>query len=150
MLVAGLGLQRGHGRGASPSKPRIRVRSSHSPHQGGRAGRHRVGGGSSAGESRAASTAYGLRAPVLFAPVKAASACGIQPALQRGPHGRGEPGPLGRGQPPVFPEHGEEHADGPAAACCAGRGRDLARGRGGGGRFDGWFFGRFGCNPCTP
>ncbi len=79
-LAATHGLQHGHGRGASPSKPSIRVTSSHSPHQGGRAGRCRRGGGSSAGESRAASTAYGLRTPMVFAPVKVASACGSQPA----------------------------------------------------------------------
>lgn len=74
------GLQRGHGDGASPSKPSIRVTSSHWPHQGGRDGRGRCGSGSSAAESRAASTAYGLRTPAVFAPVKAASACGDQPA----------------------------------------------------------------------
>jgi hypothetical protein len=54
------GLQRGHGRGASPSKPSIRVAWSHSPHHGGRAGRA-GGAGSSAGDSRAASTAYEFR-----------------------------------------------------------------------------------------
>jgi hypothetical protein len=37
-------------------------------------------GGSSAGENRAASTAYGLRTPTVFAPVNAASVCGNQPA----------------------------------------------------------------------
>ena len=73
------GLQLGHGRGASPSKPSIRVAWSHSPHHGGLAGRRVCGGGSSAGDSRAASTAYGFRTPAVFA-VKAASACGAQPA----------------------------------------------------------------------
>ena len=34
-----------------------------------------------AGASRAASTAYGLRTPPVFAPAKAASACGVQPAF---------------------------------------------------------------------
>ena len=79
-LAAAHGLQCGHGRGASLSKPSIRVTSSHWPHQGGRAGRCGCGGGSSAGESRAANTAYGLRTPAVFAPVNAASACGDQPA----------------------------------------------------------------------
>ncbi len=54
-----VGLQRRHGRGASPSKPSIRVFWSQLPHHGGRGGRRRAGGGSSAAESRAASTAYG-------------------------------------------------------------------------------------------
>ncbi|MBO0786581.1 MAG: hypothetical protein J2P33_10955 [Actinobacteria bacterium] len=35
--------------------------------------------GTSAGDSRAASTAYGFRTPVVFAPVADASACGAQP-----------------------------------------------------------------------
>ena len=39
------------------------------------------GGGSSADESRAASTAYGFRTPLVFAPVKAASACCVHPAF---------------------------------------------------------------------
>jgi hypothetical protein len=34
-----------------------------------------------AGEIRAASTAYGLRTPLVFAPVKAANACGAQPVF---------------------------------------------------------------------
>jgi hypothetical protein len=46
-------LQRGHGCGASPSKPSIRVARSHSPHHGSRAGRCPGGGGSSRGDSRA-------------------------------------------------------------------------------------------------
>lgn len=74
------GLQRGHGRGASLSKPRIRVAWSHSPHHDGRATCCVRGGGSSAGDSRAASTAYGFRTPTVLVPVKAASACGVQPA----------------------------------------------------------------------
>jgi hypothetical protein len=74
------GLQRGHGRGASPSKPSIRVAWSHSPHHGGRAGRA-GGAGSSAGDSRAASTAYEFRTPVMFPPVKPASLWGVQPEV---------------------------------------------------------------------
>ena len=74
-----------------------------------------------------------------------------QPArLQHGLHGRGQPGPLVRGQPPAVAEVGEELADRRAAVRCADRGRDLARVRGGGGRFYGWFPGRFGCNRRTP
>ncbi len=79
-LSVAAGLQRGHGRGASPSKPSIRVAASHSPHHGGRDGRCGCGEGSSVGESRAASTAYGLRSPLVFAPVNAARVCGVQPA----------------------------------------------------------------------
>ncbi|MGO8885839.1 MAG: hypothetical protein ACLPUO_25905 [Streptosporangiaceae bacterium] len=53
--------------------------SSHSPHHGGRADRA-CGAGSAAGESLAASTAYGLRTRSVLAPVNAASACGVHPA----------------------------------------------------------------------
>jgi hypothetical protein len=75
---AGSGLQRGHRRGASPSKSSIRVTWSHSPHHGGRCG---VGGGGSAVEaSRTASTAPGLRIPPAFAPAKSARPPGVQPA----------------------------------------------------------------------
>jgi hypothetical protein len=74
----GNALQRGHGRGPSPSKPSIRVRSSHSPHHGG-LDRSPGGIGSSAGESRAVSTAYGFRRPPVSEPVKAASSRGAQP-----------------------------------------------------------------------
>jgi hypothetical protein len=76
---AATGLQRGHGRGSSPSKPSIRVRSSHSPHHGGR-DRGPGGLGSSVGESRVVSTAYGFRRPPVFEPVKAASSRGGHPA----------------------------------------------------------------------
>jgi hypothetical protein len=76
---AATGLQREHGRGASPSKPSIRVRSSHSPHHGG-LDRWPGGIGSSAGESRAVSTAYGFLRPPVFEPVKAASSRGAHPA----------------------------------------------------------------------
>ena len=76
-----LGLQRGYGRGASLSKPSIRVAWSHSPHHGGRGGRWPGGGGSSAAESRTASTAYGFRTPPAFAPANLASSCGVQPAF---------------------------------------------------------------------
>jgi hypothetical protein len=58
--------------------------------------------------------------------------------------------PLVRGQPPAVVEDGEKLAGRLAAARCAGRGRQLARSRGGGGRFRGWFPGRFGCNRCIP
>jgi hypothetical protein len=75
------GLQRGHRRGASRSKSSIRVLWSHSPHQGGRAGRW-SGRGRSAGLSRAASTAYGFRTPPVFAPTKVARACGVHPAFR--------------------------------------------------------------------
>ena len=54
----------GHGYGASPSKSSMRVASSHSPHHGALAD-CLDGAGSSAGESRAASTAYGLLMPRL-------------------------------------------------------------------------------------
>ena len=64
----------------SPSKPGARVTWSNSPHQGRRTGR--LGGlGSSAGESRAARTAYALRTPLVLAPVNAASAVGVHPML---------------------------------------------------------------------
>jgi len=76
---AATGLQRGHGRGSSPSKPSIRVRSPHSPHHGGR-DRGPGGLGSSVGESRVVSTAYGFRRPPVFEPVKAASSRGGHPA----------------------------------------------------------------------
>ena len=52
-----------------------RVTSSHSPHHGGRVDRAR-GRGSSAGDSRAASTAYGFRTPAVFVPTIDANACG--------------------------------------------------------------------------
>jgi len=90
------GLQRGYGRGASPSKPNIRATWSHSPHLGGRARRgpgaqHRVRaahpGGVRAGEGR-----QRLRQPA---------------RAERGLNGRGEPGPLVRGQPPAVVEDGE-------------------------------------------
>src|SRR5438270_802981 len=53
----------------------------HSPHHGGRGGRWPGGGGSSAAESRAVSTAYGFRTPPAFAPANLASSCGVQPAF---------------------------------------------------------------------
>ena len=84
-LSAAADLQRGHGRGVSPSKPSIRVTSSHQPHQGGRCV---CGGGSSTGDSRAASTAYRFRTPLVFAPVKppasAASSLRSAPWRRRG------------------------------------------------------------------
>src|SRR5437773_8339905 len=46
-----------------------------------RPGRSRWGAGSSAGDSRAASTAYEFRTPVMLPPVKPASVCGIQPEV---------------------------------------------------------------------
>jgi len=116
------GLQRGYGRGASPSKPNIRATWSHSPHLGGRARRgpgaqHRVRaahpGGVRAGEGR-------QRAATSPPPARPA----------RG----GEPGPLGGGQPPAVPEGGEELVGRPAAVCCGGRGR---RPRAGAGAADG-------------
>jgi hypothetical protein len=63
-LVQVTGLQRGHGRGAPPSKPSIRMTWLHSPHHGSR-GERAGGRGSSAGESRAARTAYGLHTPLV-------------------------------------------------------------------------------------
>ena len=66
-LAVAAGLQRGHGRGASLSKPSIRVVWSQSPHHGGRADLADGGEGSSTGVSRAARTAYGLCTPLVFA-----------------------------------------------------------------------------------
>ena len=116
------GLQRGYGRGASPSKPNIRATWSHSPHLGGRARRgpgaqHRVRaahpGGVRAGEGR--------------------QRAATSPPPSRPARG-GEPGPLGGGQPPAVPEGGEELVGRPAAVCCGGRGR---RPRAGAGAADG-------------
>jgi hypothetical protein len=83
------GSQREHGRGASLSKSSIRVTSSHSPHHDGRNDR----AGSSAGESRAASTAYGLRTPSVFAPVNAASARGFRGSGRWAPPARAATAP---------------------------------------------------------
>ncbi len=130
------GLQRGHGRGASPSKPSIRVTWSHSPHQGGRDGRARGGAGSSAGESRAASTAYGLRTPLVFAPVKAASACGVQPALRAVVTAGASLARWAAVSRQSATQRGEEVTDRPTAAGRVGRGRPSAR-AGGGGSVDG-------------
>jgi len=58
------------------------LRSSHSPHHGGRADRPPGGAGSSAGDSLVASTAHGFRTPSLFAPVNPASAAGVHPMLR--------------------------------------------------------------------
>jgi hypothetical protein len=73
------GLQRGHGLGASLSKPIIPVRSSHWPHHGGREGCCRAGGGSSSGDSRATSTANGFLIPVVLAPANSARPSRVQP-----------------------------------------------------------------------
>jgi len=70
--------------------------------------------------------------------------------VERGLHGRGEPGPLIRSQPPEAPESGEEFADRAAAEPVMVDRRRLARSSGGGGGFRVRFFGRFGCNRCTP
>ena len=66
--------------GVAPSKPSIRVAWSHSPHHGSRAGR----AGARAArrvDSRAASTEYGFRTPLVSASATAASVRGDQPAL---------------------------------------------------------------------
>src|SRR5258707_6244731 len=70
-------LQRGHELGESPSKSSIRVRSSHSPHHGGR--RLAGGRGSFARASRAASTGTGVLIPPLFAPAELAQPPGVLP-----------------------------------------------------------------------
>jgi hypothetical protein len=105
------------------------------------------GGGSSADESRAASTAYGFRTPLVFAPVKAASVCGVHPAFSAVATAGVSLAPLGARQPPVSTQHGEEPTDRPAAVHRPGRGRRLTSGGGG---FPGRFLVRFGCNRCTP
>ncbi|MBV9093137.1 MAG: hypothetical protein JO132_04575 [Streptosporangiaceae bacterium] len=94
------------------------------------------------------STAYGLRTPAVFAPVKAASACGTQPAASAAcPAGASrarwalvslQPFPRAAKNSPAGPPP-------PAVPAVAGR-----AGAGGGGRFGGWLPGRFGCNRCTP
>jgi len=50
------------------------------PHHGGRAGRGRIDGGNSPGDSRAASTANGFLIPVVLAPANSANPSGVQPA----------------------------------------------------------------------
>src|SRR5690349_17042514 len=56
----------------------MRVTWSHSPHHGGRVDRT-GGAGNSAADSRAASTAYAFRTPVVLVPMTEANVCGIQP-----------------------------------------------------------------------
>ena len=144
-LAAADCLQRGHGRGASPSKPSIRVVWSHSPHHGRRDGRRRCGRGSSAGDSRAASTAYGLRAPPVFARVKPASAWGVQPAFSAAVTA-GRAGPAGR-------RSVASHRPGRRSTHRLVHRRrqppPRRRVRRGGG-FLGRFLGPFGCSHCTP
>jgi hypothetical protein len=57
--------------------------------------------------------------------------------------------PLGGGEPPAVAQCGEELPGRPATHRATGK-RCLARTRGGGGRFQVWFLGRFGCSCCTP
>ncbi len=59
--------------------------------------------GSSAGDSRAASTAYGFRTPAVFAPVANASACGAKPHSSAAFTAESA-GPLGPGQLPGVTE----------------------------------------------
>ena len=141
------GLHRGHGRGASPSKPSRRVRSSHPPHQGGRAGRAGRAG-SSADDSRAASTAYGFRTPSVLPPVNAASSVGVHPvfsavsttgaSLARWAAVNRQAAAMAAKNSPTGPLS-PRSSMGSASRKCAG-----------GGRFYGWFPGRFGCNRRTP
>src|SRR6266704_1274884 len=125
-------LQRGHGRGASPSKSSIRVTRSHSPHHGGR--RRAGGGGTSAGESRAARTAPELRIPAVFAPTCSARAA-VAAARQGGGDGRGEPAALPGRQHPPRTHAGEPVEELPSLRLAARggpvAGAGLARTRGG-------------------
>jgi hypothetical protein len=69
--------------------------------------------------------------------------------VQRGLDDRGEPGPLGRSEPPAYCDCGEELAD-RAAESPIVDGQRLAQVCARGGRFYGWFLGRFGCNRRAP
>lgn len=72
------------------------------------------GAGNSAGASRAASTAYGFRTPLVFAPAKAARACGVQPSFSATGTGEREPVPAGGRQLPVRTQRGEDSPAGPS------------------------------------
>ena len=99
-----------------------------------RGGRCVFGRDSSAGDSRAASTACGFRTRPVFAPAKAASVRGVQPAFSAVVTAGGRAWPAGR----------------PSAAARAPTRRrthqQVCHRRG----FPGWFLVRFVCNRCTP
>jgi hypothetical protein len=79
---AASGWQRGQRPASAPSgcsRWRVRSLQPSSPHQGGQACALPSGAGSSPGDSRAASTAAGLRTPAVFVPTNAASPSGAQP-----------------------------------------------------------------------
>ena len=81
VLPAASGWQRGQRPASAPSACcRRRVCLLHWPHHAGRAWAGAAGAGSSAGDSRVASTAAGLRTPAVFALTNAARAAGSHPA----------------------------------------------------------------------
>jgi hypothetical protein len=146
------GWQRGHGRGASLGKPSIRVvwsiRRTREAAQVG-------GADSSAGESWAARPAHGRCTPLVFAPVNASNARGVQPASSSCDD-RGENEPLCGDEPPVAAQGGKELSAGsPRAATPSASAASRARAAAGGfedGSADGSdaTAAPRGCARCTP